>query len=69
MRFPKNNNIVFGQYMSWWVGIPSDVDFDIDEIHPDGKIWLSGSRYGGTPFGNGKIVIYLKTLEHLKIPT
>lgn len=68
MKFPEDNNIVFGQDHSWWVNIPHDVEFEIDEIWKDGKIWLKGPGYGGEPYGNGSIVVYLKTHEQLKKP-
>ena len=68
IKFPDDNDIVFGQDHAWWVGVPSNLTFEVDEIWKDGKVWLSAPGYGGEPYGNGKILVYLKTHQQLKTP-
>jgi hypothetical protein len=57
IKFPKDNEIVFFQDMSFWVGVPSDIEFDI-EIEKGGTAWLTGPGYGDKDnYGNGRIAV------------
>jgi hypothetical protein len=65
MKFPKDNKIVFFQDMSWWQGVPSDVDFDA-KIKKDGTVYLSGPGYGEHGnYGNGMLMLKFGKLDTL----
>jgi len=64
MKFPEDNNIVYGQDFGWFVGIPSNVDFEIESVE-DNRIILIADDYGRLDkkdkYGNGSICVYLRT--------
>jgi hypothetical protein len=54
--FSANNQCVYAHDMNFHRGIPSGIVFDV--IAAEGAIVLSASGYGGTPYGQGKIMTY-----------
>jgi len=68
MRFPAGNTIryVQGKEARSFVGVPPDVDFEIVLITQEGMVCLRGVGYGGTPYGQGVIYVYLETASLMK---
>jgi hypothetical protein len=62
VSFEEDNTLVFGQDMSWWQNVPSDVTFTVDGYLTEKTkvtgLWLKAPGYGGDPYGNGKILVY-----------
>lgn len=65
MKFPKNNNIFYGQDMRFFQGIPSDINFDVEKTSFG---WYLRSCGNGCTahsncYGNGSLAIYIDCLE------
>jgi hypothetical protein len=62
VSFEEDNNLIFGQDLSWWQNVPSDVTFTVDGYMTEKSkitgVWLRASGYGGKPYGNGRILVY-----------
>ena len=56
IRFKCGNKVLYYQDMSYWRGLPSNVEFTIDRIDDNSAV-LSAPGYGGDPYGNGRVYI------------
>lgn len=56
VRFSPGNQVLYGQDFHTARGVPSGIDFTVEEID-DTHAVLSAPGYGGRPYGNGKIWI------------
>ena len=70
VRFPKDNKINYGQDMGFHRGVPSDVDFEIEEFTDD-RVRLIADGYGvlgkgGNKYGNGSIYVNKKDMKLIK---
>jgi hypothetical protein len=54
--FAPNNQVFYSQDFSVCRGIDSNVVFTVTN-HFDSGVWLSAPGYGGTPYGNGRILV------------
>lgn len=71
MKFPKDNKIVYGQDFGCYVGVPSDVDFEVKQIS-NNHMQLVADGYGimgGNKYGNGAIYVYLQEYKKTKKET
>lgn len=57
IKFKLGNKIAYGQDFNYWHGLPSNIEFTVEEIDENHAV-LKGPGYGGKPYGNGKIYIY-----------
>jgi len=68
MKFDENNKIRFGQDHQFHIGVPSEVDFKVENF-TDGRFVLTAYGYGQLEphdqysYGNGKIYPYNLTEE------
>ena len=61
MKFQKDNKIFYYQDHGWGIGLPDNVDFEIEKANSNG-IWLRGPGYGQPQnYGNGGIAVYFQT--------
>ena len=57
IKFPENNSIYYGQDFSQHIGVPSNVEFNIVQVHKN-FIQLRADGYGNKGnYGNGCILI------------
>lgn len=72
MKFPEDNKIRFGQDFSFWEGIPSDVEFKVEQ-KIDEKYVLSAYGYGlqikgdSKAYGCGKLYVWGLTPEQKEL--
>ena len=58
IKLPKDNNLSYGQDFSFWNGIPSEIEFEVEES--DNYYILRGKGYGAKEYGNGALYLYKK---------
>jgi hypothetical protein len=64
ITFPEDNRIVFYQDFAAWLGVPAGIEFTVERITGDGKLYLSAPGYGAKDqYGNGQICIAMDSCE------
>lgn len=57
LRFKDGNRVRYFQDFSGWLGMPTEVTFTV--AHSGDRIRLTAPGYGGKPYGNGAIYIWV----------
>lgn len=62
-KFRKNNKILYGQDMQLKCGVPSGIEFEIEQFMK-GRVVLTAKGYGDIKrgYGNGKLYVLVESL-------